>query len=79
MIDLKGHWDDHFLLNKFFYDNSYHVMIGMASFEALYGQRCLSPIGWFQVGEFNLIGPKIVYESTEKVLIIRERLKTTYS
>ncbi|WMV37212.1 hypothetical protein MTR67_030597 [Solanum verrucosum] len=51
----------------------------MAPFEALYGRRCRSPVGWFEVGEFSLIGPELVYDAIEKVRLIRERLKTAQS
>jgi len=33
----------------------------MAPFEALYGRRCTSYIGWFEVGEVDLIGPELVH------------------
>ena len=51
----------------------------MAPFEALYSRRCWSSVGWFEVGEFELLGPDIVYETMEKFWILRDRLKTTYS
>ncbi|XP_070025048.1 uncharacterized protein [Nicotiana sylvestris] len=51
----------------------------MASFEALYGRRCRSPIGWFKVGEAELIGSDLVHQDMEKVKIIKERLKTAQS
>ncbi|XP_049410610.1 uncharacterized protein LOC125873803 [Solanum stenotomum] len=51
----------------------------MAQFEALYGRWCRSPAGWFEVVEFALIGPELVYESIDKVRLIRERLKTAQS
>ncbi|WMV38320.1 hypothetical protein MTR67_031705 [Solanum verrucosum] len=48
-------------------------------FKALYGRRCRSPVGWFEVGEFALLGPEVVCEATLKVLLIRDRLKTAHS
>ncbi|XP_070015658.1 uncharacterized protein [Nicotiana sylvestris] len=51
----------------------------MAPFEALYGRRCRSPIGWFKVGEVELIGPYLIHQAMEKVKIIKERLKTVQS
>ncbi|WMV54613.1 hypothetical protein MTR67_047998 [Solanum verrucosum] len=67
VIDFKGNWDDHLPLIEFSYNNSYHSSIAMVPFEALYGRRCRSPVGWFEVGEFALLGPEVVYESTKKV------------
>ncbi|GJU14984.1 putative reverse transcriptase domain-containing protein [Tanacetum coccineum] len=46
-----------------------------APFEALYGRKCRSPIMWAEVGEGQLIGPKLVQETTEKVMQIKDRLK----
>lgn len=48
----------------------------MAPFEALYGRPCRSPICWTEVGDTNLIGPELVLETTKKVKLIRQRLKT---
>ncbi|WMV45489.1 hypothetical protein MTR67_038874 [Solanum verrucosum] len=51
----------------------------MAPFEALYGRRCRSPIGWFMVGEVTLIGLELVQQAMEKVWLIREKLKMAQS
>ena len=51
----------------------------MAFYEALYGRRCRSPVGWFEVGETALIGLDLVVYAMEKVQLIRDRLKTTQS
>ncbi|WMV54147.1 hypothetical protein MTR67_047532 [Solanum verrucosum] len=67
VIDFKGNWDDHLHLIEFSYNNSYHSSIQMAPYEALYGRRCRSPIGWFEVGEAGLIGPDLVHQALEKV------------
>ncbi|CAN4128319.1 unnamed protein product [Withania somnifera] len=47
VIDFGGTWDQHLPLAEFSYNNGYHSGIEMAPFEALYGGRCRSPIGWF--------------------------------
>ena len=77
MIDFKGNSDDHLPLIEFAYNNNYHSRIQMASYEALYGRRYRSHIGWFEVGEAELIGPNLVHQVIEKVKVIQERLKTT--
>ncbi|XP_075084645.1 uncharacterized protein LOC107812986 isoform X1 [Nicotiana tabacum] len=51
----------------------------MALYEALYGRRCRSPIGWFEAGETNLLGPDLVQEAMDKVQLIRQRLLAAQS
>ncbi|GKD51220.1 putative reverse transcriptase domain-containing protein [Tanacetum coccineum] len=48
-----------------------------APFEALYRQKYRSPVIWDE--ESQLIGPKIVQETTKKIIQIKERLKTARS
>ena len=47
----------------------------MAPFEALYGKKCWSPIGWFKPNEAKLIGPNLVKDAIVNVKVIRERLQ----
>ncbi|XP_070045415.1 uncharacterized protein [Nicotiana tomentosiformis] len=51
----------------------------MPSFEALYSRRCRYPIGWFDIGEAELIGPDLMHQAMEKVKVIKEWLKTAQS
>ncbi|GJX22279.1 putative reverse transcriptase domain-containing protein, partial [Tanacetum coccineum] len=60
---------------EFSYNNSYHSSMRCAMFEALYGRKCRSPILWAGVGEGQLIGPKLVQETTEKISQIKDRHK----
>ncbi|GKE81073.1 putative reverse transcriptase domain-containing protein, partial [Tanacetum coccineum] len=68
-------WDVHLPLDEFSYNNSYHSSIKCAPFEALYGRRCRSPILWAEIGESSLIGPELIQETTDKVVLIKEKLK----
>ena len=70
VIDFKGNWDDHIPLIEFAYNNIYHLNIRVTLYEALYGRRCRSPIGLFEVGEAGLIGPDLLHQSIEKVKVI---------
>ncbi|KAJ0911154.1 putative nucleotidyltransferase, Ribonuclease H [Helianthus annuus] len=74
-IDLGGSWDKNLPLIEFSYNNSYHTSIKAAPFEALYGRKCRSPICWAEVGDVQLSGPEIVFETTDKIVQIRDRLK----
>ncbi|GKA62512.1 putative reverse transcriptase domain-containing protein [Tanacetum coccineum] len=75
VIDFGGNWDVHLPLAEFSYNNSYHSRIRYAPFEALYGRICRSPVLWAEIGESNLIGPELVQETTDKVVLIKEKLK----
>ncbi|GJZ16827.1 reverse transcriptase domain-containing protein [Tanacetum coccineum] len=75
VIDFGGNWDVHLPLVKFSYNNSYHSSIRCAPFEALYGRKCRSPVMWAEIGESSLIGPELVQETTDKVVLIKEKLK----
>ncbi|GJR85306.1 putative reverse transcriptase domain-containing protein [Tanacetum coccineum] len=44
-------------------------------FGALYGRKYRSPILWAEIGESSLIGPELVQETTDKVVLIKEKLK----
>ncbi|GKD91193.1 putative reverse transcriptase domain-containing protein, partial [Tanacetum coccineum] len=37
--------------------------------------RCKSPVLWAEIGESSLIGPELVQETTDKVVLIKEKLK----
>ncbi|GJX63815.1 putative reverse transcriptase domain-containing protein [Tanacetum coccineum] len=75
VVDFGGNWDVHLPLVEFSYNNSYHSSIRCAPFEALYGRKCRSPILWAEIGESSLIGPELVQETTDKVVLIKEKLK----
>ena len=72
VIDFKGSLVEHLPLIEFTYNNSFHSSIRMAPFEALYGRRCRSPIGWYKVGETQIFGPDLVHQAIEDVKVIRE-------
>ncbi|GJT11987.1 putative reverse transcriptase domain-containing protein [Tanacetum coccineum] len=75
VIDFGGSWDTHIPLAEFSYNNSYHSSIRCDPYEALYGRKCRSPVLWAEVRDNRLIGPKMVQETTDKVVIIKERFK----
>ncbi|GJT08528.1 hypothetical protein Tco_0842990 [Tanacetum coccineum] len=55
------------------------VAFRMCPFEdgwgALYGRKCRSPVLWAEIGEGRLIGPELVQETTDKVVVIKEKLQ----
>ena len=75
MIYFKVNWNNHLPLIEFAYNNSYHSSFQMSSYESLYGGRCRSPIGLFEVSEDSLIGPDIAHHVMDKVKVTQDRSK----
>ena len=48
VLEQGGSWDTYLPLIGFTYNNSYHSIIGMAPFEALYGRRGRMPLCWYE-------------------------------
>ncbi|GJX74930.1 putative reverse transcriptase domain-containing protein [Tanacetum coccineum] len=75
VLDFGKGWDRHLLLVEFSYNNSYHTSIKATSFEVLYGRKFRSPICWAEVRDSQLIVPKIIHETTEKIAQIKSRIQ----
>ncbi|GJX90087.1 putative reverse transcriptase domain-containing protein [Tanacetum coccineum] len=74
MIDLAQGWVK-ICIAEFSYNNSYHASIKAAPYEALYGRKCRSPVCWAKVGEAQLTGPELIQETTEKIVLIKQRIQ----
>nr|GEV78129.1 reverse transcriptase domain-containing protein [Tanacetum cinerariifolium] len=77
VIDFGKGCEIHLPLVEFSYNNSYHASIKAAPIEALYGRKCRSPVCWAKVRDVQLTRPKIIHETTEKIVQIRQRLQAT--
>ncbi|GKB94430.1 putative reverse transcriptase domain-containing protein, partial [Tanacetum coccineum] len=67
--------DRHLPLVEFSYNNSYHMSIKAAPFEALYGRKFQLPVCWAEVGDAQLTGPEIVHETTKKIIQIKKHIQ----
>ncbi|GJV13421.1 putative reverse transcriptase domain-containing protein [Tanacetum coccineum] len=74
-IDFGKGWVNHLPLVEFSYNNSYHASIKATPFEALYGRKCRSLVCWAEVGQVQLTGPKLVQETTKKIIQIKQRMQ----
>ncbi|GKF44998.1 putative reverse transcriptase domain-containing protein, partial [Tanacetum coccineum] len=55
---------------------SYHASIKAVPYEALYGRKCRSPVCWAEVvEEAQLTGPELIQETTEKIILIKQRMQ----
>ncbi|KAI9095314.1 hypothetical protein K1719_026348 [Acacia pycnantha] len=78
-LDFKGSWDRHLSLAEFAYNNIYHASIQMASFEALYGRKCQSPLCWTESSERQLLGQDMFEQTFEQIALINKRLLAAQS
>ena len=74
-MEFGGNWEEHLSLVEYTYNNSYQSTIGMTPFEALYGRKCRTPLCWEEVGNRKLYGAELIQITTEKVRIIKDRMK----
>nr|GEY21546.1 reverse transcriptase domain-containing protein [Tanacetum cinerariifolium] len=78
VIDFGKGWDRHLPLVEFSYNNGYHTSIKAAPFEALYGRKCRSHICWAEVRYAQITGPKIVHETTKKIIQIKKCIQVAH-
>ncbi|GJW72327.1 putative reverse transcriptase domain-containing protein [Tanacetum coccineum] len=76
VIDFGNGWVRYLPLVEFSYNNSYHASIKASPFEALYGQKCRSPVCWAEVGQEKL-NPRYVgtFKVLEKVRTVAYKLE----
>jgi hypothetical protein len=79
VIHYDKSWAKCLSLAEFSYNNSYQESLKMAPFEALYDQRCRTPLSWSQAEEQKISGPDYVIEVEEKVRVIQENLRAAQS
>ncbi|GJT40179.1 putative reverse transcriptase domain-containing protein [Tanacetum coccineum] len=75
VIDFGKGWVKYLPMAEFSYNNSYYASIKAAPYEALYGRKCQSPVCWAEVGEAQLTGPELIQETTEKIILIKQRMQ----
>ncbi|GKC91765.1 putative reverse transcriptase domain-containing protein [Tanacetum coccineum] len=78
VIDFGKGWIKHLSLAEFSYNNSYHASIKAAPYKALYGRKCRSPVCWAEVGEAQLTGLELIQETTEKIVLIKQRMQAAH-
>jgi len=79
VLEKKGSWESFLPLIEFTYNNSFHSTIGMALYKALYGRRCRTSLCWLEPREDLTLGLEVVQQTTKKVKLIQERMRTAQS
>nr|GEV65975.1 putative reverse transcriptase domain-containing protein [Tanacetum cinerariifolium] len=49
----------------------------VAPYEVLYDQKGRSPVCWAEVREAQLTGPEMIHETTEKIILIKQRIQAS--
>ena len=75
-LHFKGVWDEQLVLIEFSYNNRYHSSIGMATYEALYGRKCRTPLCWQDIDESLTIGPDLFQVTADKIRAARRAMLT---
>ncbi|GJT35643.1 putative reverse transcriptase domain-containing protein [Tanacetum coccineum] len=57
------------------FGGSYQLRNRCTPFEALYGRKCRSHVLWAEIGESSLTGLELVQETTDKVVLVKEKPK----
>ncbi|TYH27729.1 hypothetical protein ES288_A02G091000v1 [Gossypium darwinii] len=63
VLELEDSWEKYLPLVKFAYNNSFQSSIKMASYEALYGHKCRTPLYWIELSERHIHGVDLVRET----------------
>ncbi|KAG4214452.1 hypothetical protein ERO13_A01G123350v2 [Gossypium hirsutum] len=75
VLEFQGSWEKYLPLVEFAYNNSYQSSLKMAPYEALYGQKCRTPLFWTELRETWIHGVDLIKEAKKKVKVIRDYLK----
>jgi hypothetical protein len=78
-MEYPGSWDKNLSWAEFSYNNSYQESLKMAPFEALYEDRCRTPLNWIEYGGRAIYGPDLVEEAKATVSRIQESLRAVRS
>jgi hypothetical protein len=54
-------------IGRISYNNNYQESIQMASFEALYGKKCRTPLNWVEVGYHGYFGTDLSLKQERKL------------
>nr|GFC13086.1 putative reverse transcriptase domain-containing protein [Tanacetum cinerariifolium] len=79
VIEFGSSWDRHLPLVEFSYNNSYLASIKAAPYEALYRRKCRSPVCWSEFGDSQLTSPKLILDTTKKIVHIKNHLLDAHS
>jgi hypothetical protein len=72
-------WDKSLSYAEFSYNNSYQASIEMASYEALYGRQCRTPLFLSQTGESQVFRPEVLKDAEKQVQMVHKSLKVAQS
>jgi hypothetical protein len=76
VMDQPSRWEDYLHLVEFAYNNGYRASLTMIMFQALHGRKCNTLVRWNNPIVKVVIGPELLREMEEKMVRIKQNLKT---
>ena len=60
---------------EFYYNISYHISLGVVSYEVLYGGPYKTPLSWDCLEDQVMLRPELLQEMEEQIVMIKQRIK----
>ena len=76
-MDQPSKWEYYLHLVEFAYNNGYHSSLKMSPFEAMYGRKCNTPIGWDKTTNRVIVGPELLKDMEDQMVNIKHNLKVS--
>ena len=71
-------WEDYLHLAEFAYNNGYHALAKMISFEILYGKTCTTPASRDSPTDYLIVGPEMLQDMEQIVREVKKNLKVAH-
>ena len=75
VLEFGTDWKSRLALVEFSFNNSFHLSIRMASFKALYGRKCRTPLCWEYLDINIPTGPDLILEIVDRVKVNQGLMK----
>jgi phage major head subunit gpT-like protein len=60
-------WEDNLAFAEFSYNNGYHTSLKKATFDAVYGKKCHTPLMWSEAGDRVIESLDFIKAAEEKI------------
>ena len=72
VIDHPNQWEIYLQVVEFSYNNGYHSSLKVRPFEAMYGRKCNTFVGWDNPTDRVIIGPELLRNMEDQRVNIKQ-------